>query len=458
MSRSTRSASASCGTADLDHRRDRVGAGAHVVLVDRARELRPVLRAVRAPTAARSPRARYSVPSFTGTAPPTLRHMLARFPAETLGRATSSSPTIPGWAPATSSTSTSCAPVFRGGRLVGYSMSITHLPDIGGARLLGHGRGRSTRRGCACPSRKLVRARRAEPRAARAHPHQRARARQVIGDIMANITCNEVGGRLLLEFMDEYEHRRPRTARRRDHRASPSAPCASGSRAIPDGRLRATASRSRAIDAPITLACAVDDRGRRRARRLRRHRRRASTAASTCRSCYTRAFADYAIKCLTTPMMPNNEGSLRPITVVGARGLHPERAAAVADRRAAHRRPLRRPADLRRARPGRRAATGPGRLRHAEPAELPGHGTGTGATSRACSSRPAASAPSTASTAPRARRVPSNMTVTPVEIWENVTSTLMEKKALAAGLRRRRASSAAASARRSSSATTPGIR
>ena len=27
---------------------------------------------------------------------------------------------------------------------------------------------------------------------------------QVVGDLMANVTCNEVGGRQLLEFMDEY--------------------------------------------------------------------------------------------------------------------------------------------------------------------------------------------------------------------------------------------------------------
>ena len=27
---------------------------------------------------------------------------------------------------------------------------------------------------------------------------------QVIGDLLANVSCNEVGGRLLLEFMDEY--------------------------------------------------------------------------------------------------------------------------------------------------------------------------------------------------------------------------------------------------------------
>ena len=36
--------------------------------------------------------------------------------------------------------------------------------------------------------------------------------------------------------------------------------------------------------------------------------------------CYTRAFAAYGIKCLTTPTIPNNEGSVNPITVSAPEG------------------------------------------------------------------------------------------------------------------------------------------
>ena len=74
----------------------------------------------------------YSVPSFTGTAAPTLGHMLAKFPPETLS---------PGDVIATNDAWMGTGhlydinvmrPVFRDGRIVGYTMSITHLPDIGG--------------------------------------------------------------------------------------------------------------------------------------------------------------------------------------------------------------------------------------------------------------------------------------------------------------------------------------
>ena len=74
----------------------------------------------------------YSVPSFTGTAAATLRYMLAKFPPDSLE---------PGDVIATNDAWMGTGhlfdinvmrPVFRNGRIAGYTMSITHLPDIGG--------------------------------------------------------------------------------------------------------------------------------------------------------------------------------------------------------------------------------------------------------------------------------------------------------------------------------------
>ena len=74
----------------------------------------------------------YSVPSFTGAAAATLRHMLAKFPPDSLE---------PGDVIATNDAWMGTGhlfdinvmrPVFRNGRIAGYTMSITHLPDIGG--------------------------------------------------------------------------------------------------------------------------------------------------------------------------------------------------------------------------------------------------------------------------------------------------------------------------------------
>ena len=73
-----------------------------------------------------------SVPVFIGTAPHTIRHMLERFPPDALE---------PGDVILTNDIWMGTGhlwdvnvmrPAFRNGRIVGYAMSISHLPDIGG--------------------------------------------------------------------------------------------------------------------------------------------------------------------------------------------------------------------------------------------------------------------------------------------------------------------------------------
>src|SRR5207302_2381914 len=75
----------------------------------------------------------YSVPSFTGTAPATLAAMLARFPPDTLAPGDVVVTNDPWIGTGHLFDINVMQPVFREGQLVGYTMSITHLPDIGGA-------------------------------------------------------------------------------------------------------------------------------------------------------------------------------------------------------------------------------------------------------------------------------------------------------------------------------------
>ena len=91
-------------------------------------------------------------------------------------------------------------PVFRNDHIAGYTMSITHLPDIGG---LGFDAAATEifHEGLRLPICKLVRAGRLdEPMLDVIRSNVRV-PEQVFGDLMANITCNEVGARQLLEFM-----------------------------------------------------------------------------------------------------------------------------------------------------------------------------------------------------------------------------------------------------------------
>ena len=76
-----------------------------------------------------------SMPAFIGTAPLTMQHMLAKFPAETWNEGDVVVTNDP-WL-GTGHTPDICIarPAFKDGKLVGFVMTISHLPDIGGVGL-----------------------------------------------------------------------------------------------------------------------------------------------------------------------------------------------------------------------------------------------------------------------------------------------------------------------------------
>ncbi|MEM8551913.1 MAG: hydantoinase B/oxoprolinase family protein [Pseudomonadota bacterium] len=260
--------------------------------------------------------ARLSMPAFIGTAPLTMRHMLRAIPAETL---------VPGdvlvtndpWH-GTGHTPDICVarPVFHQGRLVGFVMTITHLPDIGGAGLaisnpdLFH-------EGLILPVCKLHEA--GEPNAL-IYEIIRRNVRivdEVFGDIEANVSGTAVGARLVTEFMDEYglEDLRPLAEaiiqRSRDAIADALS-------AVEGGTYTNTVD-VEAIDDTVRLSAAVTIRGGTAAIDF------AGTgpmvkAAINVPLCYTRAFATFALKCLTTPNIPNNEGTRAPLKVAAPEG------------------------------------------------------------------------------------------------------------------------------------------
>jgi N-methylhydantoinase B len=258
----------------------------------------------------------FSVPTFTGTAPQTLQHMLRRFPPHTLR---------PGDAVLTNDSWLGTGhlydvnvmrPVFRHGTLVGYTMAITHLPDIGGMGFSSVQR-EMYEEGLNIPLCKILKEGLLNEELIEII---RANVRvqdEVIGDLMANLTCTEVGARALLEFMDEYEvdDLAPLSTAIRDQseqrmRAQISA--------IPDG-VYANTIQIEGVDAPITLAATVTVSGDEIAIDF------SGTggpvdAAINVPFCYSKALAWYTVKCLTIPELPNNEGAVRPITVTAPAG------------------------------------------------------------------------------------------------------------------------------------------
>jgi N-methylhydantoinase B len=258
----------------------------------------------------------YSVPSFTGTAPATLGAMLKRFPPETLRSGDVVVTNDPWIGTGHLFDINVMQPVFRAGTLVGYTMSITHLPDIGGAGFSATAC-EVFEEGLRIPIAKLAHAGTLDkPLLDLVRTNVRV-PEQTVGDLLANVACTSVGGRMLCEFMDEY-------------RLASLAPLADAIlqqsesamrdelRRLPEGIYRGGIDLE-GSDEPLHLACAIE---------LANGEARADFAGSSAaiRSainvplCYTRAMTCYAIKVLTTPRIPNNEGSVRPVHAMAPEG------------------------------------------------------------------------------------------------------------------------------------------
>ena len=248
-------------------------------------------------------------PVFIGTGPQTMQHVLRRFPPETLrdGDVVITNDVYMGtghlW------DVNLVRPVFRGGRIVGYTLSISHLPDIGGRGMTANNQDVHDE-GLQIPLLKLVKAGTLNDELIELIRKNVRVSEQVIGDILANVTATEVGARLLLDFMDEY----------RLEDLAPLADAIVGLSeramreqitAIPDGSY-ANAIQIEGLDGPIGLACRIDVAGD------RLHVDYAGSgpqirAGINVPLCYTRAMTCYAVKCLVLPNIPNNEGSVQPI-------------------------------------------------------------------------------------------------------------------------------------------------
>lgn len=258
----------------------------------------------------------YSVPSFTGTAPNTVALMLERFPPETLRPGDVIATNDPWIGTGHLYDINVLRPIFHGDAIVAYSMSITHLPDIGGLGFSASAR-QIYEEGLRLPVCKLVEA--GEPNALLFEiigTNVRV-PDQTIGDLHANIACNEVAARLLSEFMSEYGLT--------DLDEVADAIIDNSERAlreaiarIPDGSY-AHSIQIEGQDEALTLAVRLDIDGD------SIHADFTGTSPAIAMGInvpisYAKAFAVYAVKCVTTPNIPNNLGCVTPVTVSAPEG------------------------------------------------------------------------------------------------------------------------------------------
>ncbi len=368
----------------------------------------------------------YSVPVFMGTAPVTLAHMLRRFPAATLRPGDVVITNDPWLGTGHMFDINVMRPVFRDGRLIAYVISITHLPDIGG---LGFGAAAEEiyHEGLRLPVCKLFEAGRRNDFIVELVRNNVREPDQVIGDLMANVTATQAGETMLGGFLDDFgltdfdglsEEIRSRSERATRRRIGDMA----------DGRY-AHAIQIEGLDGALTLACAVTVAGDGLAVDF------AGTDGCVRRGinvpfCYTRAMVLYSVKCLTVPELPNNGGSVVPVAVSAPAGclLHALPPSATGARHMIGHfvSPLVFGA-LAEAVPDRvQADCGMLDLMTFQGRHRDGHAVSTIYFSSGGFG--ALQGLDGAETTPG----PSNMAVVPIEVWETLTGTIVERKALLA--------------------------
>ncbi|MAL73461.1 MAG: hypothetical protein CMM62_00610 [Rhodospirillaceae bacterium] len=251
------------------------------------------------------------IPVFIGTASTTLRHMLDKIPPESLEAGDVVVSNDPVFGTGHMYDIAVMRPIYLKGDLVGYAMSISHLPDIGG---MGFSASATEiyHEGLRLPVVKLVKAGVVNQDFMNLIRLNVRVPDQVIGDIHANISCTSVVTRQVVDFMETYGCSSLEPLANAILQQSEDA-LRQALLAWPDGQHTGEVL-VEAGEETRRLVCTVKKQGDRLSIDF--------TGTEGCVRfgsnvpiCYTRSMALYAAKCLTTPMIPNNEGSSALIEV-----------------------------------------------------------------------------------------------------------------------------------------------
>ncbi len=207
-------------------------------------------------------------------------------------------------------------PVFRGRSLVGFTASNCHTVDVGG-RIFSAEAAEVYEEGLNIPMMKLYSGGR--PNSELLHLI-RTNVRSpdlVLGDLMAQVSANQVAGEKLVAFMADEKlpdlEALTATIVGRTERIMRAAIAK-----LPDGTY-ADSVELDGFGTPLTIAAELSVKGSRMTIDFAGTSPQIAKGVN-CVLNYTKAFANYAIKCALCPDAPNNDGSFRPIQVTAPAG------------------------------------------------------------------------------------------------------------------------------------------
>ncbi len=271
-----------------------------------------------------------SIPSFIATLPATVRHFLRELRAETMRPGDVLITNNPWQGTGHLNDISIVKPIFLAGRLVAFSSSTAHMPDIGGRIRSAEAR-ELFEEGFHIPLMHLIRAGEVDETLLKLLRTNVRTPEQTQGDVFAQVAANELMQTRLAAMMVDYGLTGIDALADELFSRSEQAMRAAIS-AVPDGVYRYSM-QTDGIESPFTFCAAVHVRGDSimvdfdgtSAQQPR---------AINCVLAYTYAMTAFAVKAVLLPNLPNNEGMFRPITIQAPEGslLNPRYPASVGGR------------------------------------------------------------------------------------------------------------------------------
>lgn len=250
--------------------------------------------------------------SFSCILPRTTKHFLAKFPAENWKPGDVVITNDPWLATGHLPDFTVVTGIFHQGRLVGFSGSISHSPDVGGSLWAADCR-EIFEEGIRIPPAHLLREGIWNQQLTEILLGNVRVPRQVLGDLQAQVVACEVGARRVQEFLEDtglpdLQELSAALGERAD-RAMRRAIAG-----VPDGSWYAEISADGFDDKKTLIACRVTVTGETMAIDFSGTSPQIDRGIN-CVMNYTHAYSVYPVKCALDPFTPRNEGSYKAISV-----------------------------------------------------------------------------------------------------------------------------------------------
>jgi N-methylhydantoinase B len=258
-----------------------------------------------------------SIPSFIGTLPATVKHFLRCFPPDRLAEGDVLITNDIWMGTGHLNDITVAKPIFVDGRVVAFSASTAHAPDIGGKIRSPEPR-EVFEEGLQIPPMKLVRRGVVDETLLTILRQNVRTPDQTVGDLWAQLVALDTMEDRLLALMKSTRLHDLAVLADAIHGRCEQAMRAAIS-ALPDGTYRAELQTDGLMEMPITIRMALNIDGDVIAVDYAGTDAQVDRAIN-CALCYTYAMTMYGVKLCTSPALPNNEGAWRPIRLVAPPG------------------------------------------------------------------------------------------------------------------------------------------